>query len=82
VLRASHEVRVEDLMRHALAELRLVFHVAKNPRRLHEPYLVHHRELLDVLEARDAQTAEDVLTAYLADAQRQLLRAYTHATQQ
>jgi DNA-binding GntR family transcriptional regulator len=72
---------LEDLMRHALAELRLVFHVAKNPRRLHEPYLLRNRELLDILETRDAQTAEDVLTAYLADAQRQLLHAYTQAAQ-
>ncbi|MGW1811162.1 hypothetical protein [Streptomyces sp. NPDC002078] len=45
-------------------------------RRFHAPYLTRNRELLSALEARDAQQAELLLSVYLADAERQLLRAF------
>jgi DNA-binding GntR family transcriptional regulator len=72
---------LEQFMRQAMAELRLVFHVARHPRELHEPYVCRNRELLEAVEARNASTAERLLTAYLADAQEQLLRAYQEAPQ-
>jgi DNA-binding GntR family transcriptional regulator len=68
--------RTDELMQGVLAELRLVFHVVKDPRRFHEPYLVRNRAILERLEARDTTGAEQLLAQYLDDARRQLVRAY------
>jgi len=70
---------LEQSMRQAMAELRLVFHVARHPRELHEPYAARNRELLEAVETRDSAGAEQLLTSYLADAQEQLLYAYEEA---
>jgi DNA-binding GntR family transcriptional regulator len=58
------------------AELRLAFHVMGDQRRFYEPYLTRNRELLAALESRDAPQAELLLSVYLADAERQLVRAF------
>lgn len=71
--------RLEEFMLRIHAELRLVFHVMDNPRRFHEPYLARNRELLAALESRNTQQAELLLSVYLADAERQLVRAFTDA---
>ena len=68
--------RVDELMRGVLAELRLVFHGMADPRRFHEPYLARNREILHRLEAGDPAGAARLLTAYLDDAEQQIVAAY------
>jgi DNA-binding GntR family transcriptional regulator len=75
--RLAGSPRVDELMGHVLAELRLVFHVMKNPRAFHEPYVARNREIIGRLEAGDSAGAERLLAAYLDDAESQLLRAYS-----
>ncbi|MGX1886764.1 GntR family transcriptional regulator [Streptomyces sp. NPDC055287] len=68
--------RTDELMRSVLAELRLAFHVVADPRRLHEPYLVRNREILDSLRAGDNAAAEQLLAGYLDDSRAQLVDVY------
>jgi DNA-binding GntR family transcriptional regulator len=68
--------RIDEMMTQLLAELRLVFHVMKNPRAFHEPYLTRNREILKLLAAGDIEHAEEALHAYLNDAEQQLLTTY------
>jgi DNA-binding GntR family transcriptional regulator len=68
--------RVEEAMRHVLAELRLVFHVMAAPRTFHEPYLAENRRILDLLEAGDVEGAAETLERYLTAAEEQLTAAY------
>lgn len=68
--------RVDELMRGILAELRLVFHVVRDPRRLHEPYLERNKEILAAIEAGDGHRAERLLLKYLDDSQHQIVEAY------
>lgn len=69
--------RLDELMRGILAELRLVFHVMADPRRFHEPYLTRNRQLVELLRAGDRRGAVTALAAYLDDAERQLVDAYS-----
>jgi DNA-binding GntR family transcriptional regulator len=74
--------RVDEIMRGALAELRLVFHVMADPRRFHEPYLERNVEILRALERHDPRNGERLLGRYLDDALAQLVEAYDgHATE-
>ncbi|WP_344561532.1 GntR family transcriptional regulator [Streptomyces axinellae] len=68
--------RTDEAMRGVLAELRLVFHVVDDPRRLHEPYLSRNEEILRTLQGGEARTAERLLAGYLDDSHRQLAGAY------
>lgn len=68
--------RVEEAMRHVLAELRLVFHVMAAPRTFHEPYLAENRRILDLLESGEAGAAAETLERYLTAAEEQLTEAY------
>ncbi|HWG22890.1 GntR family transcriptional regulator [Actinospica sp.] len=68
--------RVEEFMAQILAELRLVFHVMKDPRRFHEPYIGRNRAVLAALLSGDIAGAEKLLREYLDDSERQLLAAY------
>jgi DNA-binding GntR family transcriptional regulator len=68
--------RTDELMRSVFAELRLAFHVVDDPRRLHEPYLVRNRRLLEVLEAGDRREAERLLETYLADSLQRVVEVY------
>ena len=68
--------RVEEAMRHVLAELRLVFHVMAAPRTFHEPYLAENRRILDLLESGDVDGAAETLERYLTAAEEQLTAAY------
>jgi DNA-binding GntR family transcriptional regulator len=68
--------RVEESMRHVLAELRLVFHVMAAPRTFHEPYLAENRRILDLLESGDVAGAAETLERYLTAAEAQLTEAY------
>lgn len=68
--------RVDDLMRHALAELRLVFHVMADPERFHRPFVARNKVIARLIDAGDGAAAEKELLGYLEDAERQLLAAY------
>jgi DNA-binding GntR family transcriptional regulator len=68
--------RTDELMRGVLAELRLAFHVVDDPRRLHEPYLVRNRGLLESLRSGDRDGTERLLAAYLDDSREQLVEVY------
>ena len=67
--------RVDETMRHLLAELRLVFHVMADPRTFHEPYLAGNREICTLLEEGRHEAAEAALAAYFDAAEEQLLAA-------
>jgi hypothetical protein len=67
---------IDELMRGLLAELRLVFHVMPRPHHFHQAYLARNREICELLEAGNVGAAEHALTAYLDDAERELLNAY------
>ncbi|MBO2462203.1 GntR family transcriptional regulator [Actinomadura violacea] len=68
--------RVDEMTRHLLAEMRLVFHEMGSPREFHEPYLARNRRLYDLLERGDTGAAEAELRSYLDDAEAQLTKAY------
>jgi DNA-binding GntR family transcriptional regulator len=68
--------RVDELMRRALAELRLVFHAMSDPKQFHEPFVARNRIISDLVAAGDGDAAEKELLDYLADAERQLLAVY------
>ncbi|MFI6495846.1 GntR family transcriptional regulator [Nonomuraea typhae] len=68
--------RLDETMRQLLAELRLVFHVMKNPRGFHEPFVERNRALLELIEAGRADEAATFLDAYLDHAEQLLVRAY------
>jgi DNA-binding GntR family transcriptional regulator len=68
--------RTDELMRSVLAELRLAFHVVDDPRRLHQPYLVRNRAILEALRAGERSDAERLLAAYLDDSRSQMVRTY------
>jgi DNA-binding GntR family transcriptional regulator len=71
--------RVEEAMRHVLAELRLVFHVMAAPQTFHEPYLADNRRIVELLEAGERGAAGEALERYLTAAEEQLTRAYAEA---
>jgi DNA-binding GntR family transcriptional regulator len=71
--------RVEEAMRHVLAELRLVFHVMAAPQTFHEPYLADNRRIVELLESGDREGASEALERYLTAAEEQLTRAYAEA---
>jgi DNA-binding GntR family transcriptional regulator len=71
--------QVDEAMRHALAELRLVFHVMAAPQTFHEPYLDDNRRILGLLEQGAVEDAEQALAAYLTRAEAQLLDAYARS---
>jgi DNA-binding GntR family transcriptional regulator len=68
--------RVDELMRRALAELRLIFHAMQSPEQFHRPYLERNRSIAESIRRGDGVTAERDLLRYLADAEAQILAAY------
>jgi DNA-binding GntR family transcriptional regulator len=68
--------RVDEMTRHLLAELRLVFHEMGSPREFHEPYLARNRRIRDLIAEREFAAAERDLRSYLDDAEAQLTKAY------
>jgi DNA-binding GntR family transcriptional regulator len=67
--------RTDQVTDRLLAELRLAFHAAASPQRLHEPYVGRNRALLERLSAGDYALAADELEAYLEDSLAELLDA-------
>ena len=74
--------RVDKVARQLLAELRLVFLVVANPRRLHVPYVERNRRLLGLLEAGKYRRAASDLEEYLRISEAQVLTAYGAAAEQ
>jgi DNA-binding GntR family transcriptional regulator len=68
--------RVDELMRRALAELRLIFHAMADPEQFHAPYLRRNRVIAESVMLGHGDLAERELLAYLTDAERQILDAY------
>jgi DNA-binding GntR family transcriptional regulator len=68
--------RVDELMRRALAELRLIFHAMKPPEQFHRAYLERNRSIAESIMRGDGETAERDLLRYLADAEAQILSAH------
>lgn len=68
-------VRLDELMRIVLAELRLVFHLMASPQEFHEPYLARNEEIMRLIDIGETQAAARVLGTYLADAESQLTAA-------
>lgn len=68
--------RVDELMRRALAEMRLIFHVITEPAQFHAPYIDRNRVIAELVVAGDGEAAEGELLRYLDDAERQILDAY------
>lgn len=69
-------LRADELMRRALAELRLIFHVMGDPEKFHEPFVARNRLIAELIMAGDESSAERELLGYLADAEQQILAAY------
>jgi DNA-binding GntR family transcriptional regulator len=68
--------RTDELMRRALAELRLIFHVMADPAEFHAPYLERNRIIADLIVLGDGQRAEAELLRYLCDSESQILAVY------
>jgi DNA-binding GntR family transcriptional regulator len=68
--------RVDELMRRALAELGLIFHVMADPEHFHGPFIQRNRVIAEKVMLGHGDAAEADLLAYLADAERQILDAY------
>jgi DNA-binding GntR family transcriptional regulator len=68
--------RLDEAMRQLLAELRLVFHVMRNPRAFHEPFVERNRVLLGLLESGRTEEAVAYLEDYFDEAERLLIHAY------
>jgi DNA-binding GntR family transcriptional regulator len=68
--------RTDELMRRALAELRLIFHLMADPEQFHAPYLERNRVIADAIVLGDGDRAEDELLSYLGDAEQQILAVY------
>jgi DNA-binding GntR family transcriptional regulator len=72
--------RTNEVAGRLLAELRLAFHAVASPRRLHEPYVVRNRALLDLLAAGQYGEAAQSLEVYLEDSLTELLDAVRSPT--
>jgi DNA-binding GntR family transcriptional regulator len=68
--------RVDELMRCALAELRLVFHAMADPEQFHKPYVSRNLVIAELVVLGDGPAAEKELLSYLSDAENQILDAY------
>ncbi|MFF7642838.1 GntR family transcriptional regulator [Streptomyces canus] len=77
VVALGKSVRLNELMRGVLAELRLAFHVMGALRGFHEPYLARNRDILAALRAGATVRAELLLADYLDDAEQELVRTHS-----
>ncbi len=72
--------RTDELMRRALAELRLIFHAMADPQQFHQPFLARNRVIAEAVARGDGEAAEAELLSYLSDAERQILDVYPART--
>ena len=73
--------RLDRLMNDVWNELRLVFHVMADPHTFHMPYLARNHAIYDAVIAGAIDVAENMLLAYLGDAEGQILSAYAPGPQ-
>lgn len=76
VVALAGSARLDEFMRQVSAELRLAFDAMTDTQAFHEPFLRLNRALTERLEAGDTAAAEDLLTDYLADAERRLVATF------
>ena len=67
--------RTDEVAGRLLAEVRLAFHAAASPRRLHEKYVERNRRLLELVAAGEYHKAAQALELYLEDSLAELLDA-------
>lgn len=68
--------RLDQMMVSVWNELRLVFHVMADPLTFHEPYLPRNHEIHRALVDGRTAAAEQMLAAYLTDAEAHIRAAY------
>lgn len=71
--------RANQVMGHAMAELRLAFWTIHDLPSFHRPFLLRNRSLLTLIAAGDFPHAHAELDSYLMDAEAVLLAAYTRS---
>lgn len=71
--------RIDETMRHLVAEMRLAFLLVPDPRELHEPYVEANVALGEHVVAGRLEEAATELDAYLLRAERHLVGTYTAA---
>ncbi|PGH51605.1 GntR family transcriptional regulator [Streptomyces sp. Ru87] len=71
--------RIDEYLNRVLAELRLAFLAMPSPQRLHEPFLVRNRRLVELLDRGALHHAEAELDGYFTDAQQLLLDSMRRA---
>ncbi|MFB7471327.1 GntR family transcriptional regulator [Kitasatospora sp. NPDC056184] len=71
--------RLDGLMSRVLAELRLVFHAVSDLRAFHVAYGARNRRILELIDAGALAKAANEMTAYLRDAERDLVERYAAA---
>ncbi len=71
--------RVDELMRKALTELRLVFHAMPDPADFHTPFVARNREIAELVAAGNGRAAHRELMQYFAEAEQQILTVYAAA---
>lgn len=76
IIALADSPRIATFARVVTAELRIVFRMVDDPRRLHEPYLQSNRELLALVEEGRFAEAADRLDRYLSDSERNALQAF------
>ena len=74
----SGSARVEEAVQGLHAELRLAFHVMKDPEAFHQPYLARNRAILDQVRQGEGLLASEMLAEYFADSRQQLLERYRY----
>lgn len=67
--------RTNEVIETLLAQLRLAFHTAASPQRLHEPYAARNRALLDLITEGEYEQAAGQLEVYLQDSRAELVDA-------
>lgn len=69
-------IRITELMQSVWHELRLIFYVIDDPEQFHGAYLARNHMIHEALDGQDFDSAENLLTRYLDDAEAQVLEAY------
>lgn len=75
LVRLARSPRADQVVAQLLAEVRLAFHAAASPQRLHEPYVDRNRKLCDLVVQERYAEAADELDRYLDDSLAELLAA-------
>lgn len=69
--------RLSFMYQHTAAELRLAFMKIDNPEFLHRPFVAKNKELVDIFVSKGASAAAAYLAAYLDEAEKLVLAAYS-----